>query len=826
MPKPYDTDLVMMVAQLPFETSEMDMFCNLIPIVYVDGVQPQPADFPNNGEIWWMLTAKSGPLAEPGRLVIGRVEDAYRFNAQDDSAARYQVRRDSIRDLELREGMQVLNVPADAIEDIQDLVSGGFALNWPVRPTPTILLRWRSNVYGPLRASQVASSGGSPDGRFVFSPADSERMTVYCVEESVFEDTAGKHSVSVDEDVSMTTDRREGNFPQARVTHAFVLAAGYEQMLATNPPKIVLEPLDRKLIRYAKRCLTRKSRQQLQSLLSELEVRSGEVDESQDLIDAIGRARQLTEKQDAALEAVTQAMLTTGILGEDRIQRAEQRCAQQYVEEKTAELQARVEQGVLAKRKEWQRVEASLKNVQEHLQEEENQRRTQFDRQLADERIQFEREMATKRKDFDQQKNELERLQGVLEGNLKQVTNELRNAGDSVVNRFLTLAPLLKTMGLGDGGMPVREASLHVRDEADPGSAAYELPALINRRTVSSDEPLTEDAFFARFQTVVEDSGFSYRLVDLQRFHLSVKCCEVTVLGGPSGTGKSSLPGLYAMAVLGGERKEHKRPGCLMVNVNPSWMDIRDLLGHLNTLEGRYYPAESGLFQRLIHAQHEYAVRGDRTGMHLVCLDEMNLSQVEHYFSDFMMVLERTGDDRVIQCFAPEVVSEQCPFRKWGRVRLSNALRFVGTVNIDETTRLLSDRFLDRVNFITLTPQALPDSTRTSSEFANAEGRIVTLSDFVGWTTDHALPSDLGLLLDQMRPLLTRMGCPISPRAYRGICRFVASAVPVMTPERAFDVQVAQRVIPKMRSLVTTRQIEAMDDFQRLVNSSNVCSFD
>src|SRR5262249_34826267 len=150
-----------------------------------------------------------------------------------------------------------------------------------------------------------------------------------------------------------------------------------------------------------------------------------------------------------------------------------------------------------------------------------------------------------------------------------------------------------------------------------------------------------------QFARIVQTSGFEYRRLDLIRFHLSVKTGVLTVVAGPSGTGKSSLPILYGRA-LAGEEAHEGRPGCLMVNVNPSWMDARDLLGHLNTLEGRFYPAESGLFQRLVYAWEEYRRRRSESGLYVTCLDEMNLSQVEHYFGDLMMALEREGDQRHI----------------------------------------------------------------------------------------------------------------------------------------------------------------------------------
>src|ERR1019366_2064135 len=45
--------------------------------------------------------------------------------------------------------------------------------------------------------------------------------------------------------------------------------------------------------------------------------------------------------------------------------------------------------------------------------------------------------------------------------------------------------------------------------------------------------------FFERFERHVKDCGYSYRRQDLASFHVSVKCCDITILGGISGTGKS-----------------------------------------------------------------------------------------------------------------------------------------------------------------------------------------------------------------------------------------------------------------------------------------------
>ena len=67
-----------------------------------------------------------------------------------------------------------------------------------------------------------------------------------------------------------------------------------------------------------------------------------------------------------------------------------------------------------------------------------------------------------------------------------------------------------------------------------------------------------------------------------------------------------------------------------------------------------------------------------------------------------MTVLERDSTQRFVRVFAENAAGLSCPFREHGAVRLAPSLRFIGTVNFDETTRLLSDRVLDRANLIEL----------------------------------------------------------------------------------------------------------------------------
>jgi hypothetical protein len=228
---------------------------------------------------------------------------------------------------------------------------------------------------------------------------------------------------------------------------------------------------------------------------------------------------------------------------------------------------------------------------------------------------------------------------------------------------------------------------------------------------------------------------------------------------------------------------------------------MRDVLGHTNALDRCFQPAESGLYQHLVCAQEEEKHRGADSRLYFVCLDEMNLAQVEHYFSGFIQALERPHAMREVRCFSPEMVAPSDPFAAWPTLNLPRTLRFVGTVNFDETTRQLSQRVLDRANLIRLHPSPLLDAKDPAP--ARAIGPVVTLRNYRDWIDPSPrLDRSLGELIDKLREPLHRLGCPLNPRRFNAIRKFVGSAPPeVAKPEQSLDLQIAQRVLPQVRNL-------------------------
>src|SRR5262249_10020897 len=218
--------------------------------------------------------------------------------------------------------------------------------------------------------------------------------------------------------------------------------------------------------------------------------------------------------------------------------------------------------------------------------------------------------------------------------------------------------------------------------------------------------------------------------------------------------------------------------------------------------------------------QEEEKNRGADSRLYFVCLDEMNLAQVEHYFSGFIQALERPHGMREVRCFSPEMVAPTDPFAEWPTLLLPRSLRFVGTVNFDETTRQLSQRVLDRANLIRLHPSHLLDAKDPAP--TRSSGPAVTLRNYRDWIDPSPrLDRSLGELIDKLKEPLARLGCPLNPRRVHALRKFVGSArADVCKPEQALDLQIVQRVLPQVRNLFRAGAQEALEAVKKTLEAS------
>jgi MoxR-like ATPase len=191
------------------------------------------------------------------------------------------------------------------------------------------------------------------------------------------------------------------------------------------------------------------------------------------------------------------------------------------------------------------------------------------------------------------------------------------------------------------------------------------------------------------FNELVERFHFdnpTFRISDdvIRRYHLAASTRGFVILCGPSGTGKTWLAQAYAN-VVGARQK--------LVAVDPSWSSNEDLLGYLSPLDGFYHHTPFSEFVADSAREWNASNNAGRVAREFhVILDEMNLARVEHYFSRFLSAMEVRSREGIARLdLAPGHTVELTP-----------NLKFVGTVNIDETTHGFADKVYDRAQILEL----------------------------------------------------------------------------------------------------------------------------
>lgn len=193
-----------------------------------------------------------------------------------------------------------------------------------------------------------------------------------------------------------------------------------------------------------------------------------------------------------------------------------------------------------------------------------------------------------------------------------------------------------------------------------------------------------------------------------RRYITSLLAKPFVILTGNSGTGKTRISKQFA-EYLEWESDEGKK-NWVIIPVGADWTDNTKILGYYNPLaedgNGKY---EKTKIVELIEEANRH-----KEIPYFVILDEMNLSHVERYFSDFLSHME----------------TPDTPFELEGytrRLDYPENMFVVGTVNIDETTYMFSPKVLDRVNVIEFKPQK-EDVFKVFSA-AGTVGKMVPVND-------------------------------------------------------------------------------------------------
>lgn len=313
--------------------------------------------------------------------------------------------------------------------------------------------------------------------------------------------------------------------------------------------------------------------------------------------------------------------------------------------------------------------------------------------------------------------------------------------------------------------------------------------------TVNESEPsINEVDFINYFINIVENKyGLTFKHSDLINFHNSVKSNILTILAGLSGTGKSKITEVYADTLGILNEQQYK-----MISVRPFWQDDADLLGFVDSASNNYHPGDTELIETIIQANK------NKDKLYLVVFDEMNIARIEHYFSQFISVLERSPKERYITLYNPRLEprlynSDRYP----SKILIPENIRFIGTMNLDESTFQISNRLLDRANIIDF--KILPFSKRKEKDESKLKESI-TLSfiDYKKFLNNSTGLSERELkFFEKLHALISANlpGAGLSWRILKNIENYIKNAPQLNTFDRklALDLQVSGRILSKIR---------------------------
>ncbi|MBQ4091327.1 MAG: hypothetical protein IJC64_03310 [Clostridia bacterium] len=179
-----------------------------------------------------------------------------------------------------------------------------------------------------------------------------------------------------------------------------------------------------------------------------------------------------------------------------------------------------------------------------------------------------------------------------------------------------------------------------------------------------------------------------YTQESIATFLAGLGATRLTILQGMSGTGKTSLPKIVAEALMS---------VCDIVEVESSWRDKNELLGYYNEFSKIYTP------KKFTQALYRACLNSDT--ITFIVLDEMNLSRIEYYFSDFLSLMENEPDKRELKLLnVPLYRTVNGESREYAAlvdghtVKIPQNIWFIGTANRDESTYDISDKVYDRAH--------------------------------------------------------------------------------------------------------------------------------
>ncbi len=192
--------------------------------------------------------------------------------------------------------------------------------------------------------------------------------------------------------------------------------------------------------------------------------------------------------------------------------------------------------------------------------------------------------------------------------------------------------------------------------------------------------------------------GLYYNIKIIRLFFSSFASGRLTILQGISGTGKTSLPYAFGKFI---------QNDAVIASVQPSWRDRTELFGYFNEFTKKFNETE--VLRKMYEAKY-------RDQVYVTILDEMNIARVEYYFAEMLSILEMPSREEWIIELVPNIWENDPKKLESGRLRIPDNMWYVGTINNDDSTFMVTDKVYDRAMPIDINDKGEPFEAELTQE--------------------------------------------------------------------------------------------------------------
>lgn len=441
----------------------------------------------------------------------------------------------------------------------------------------------------------------------------------------------------------------------------------------------------------------------------------------------------------------------------------------------------------------------------------------EHDAELTEEYYELKKRTAEVDAEIEQKYSELEKRTAEVDAELAQRKAELQNIQEKISTANIELQKIKKIYS--------------VEDEESDGE---KVPEEFHEET-NFDEYIS---YWQSYLAVVPRRPLTYRKEVLESVYWGLHTDQLILLTGNPGTGKTSL--VRALPKCFGW------DDAAIIPVQANWTDKSDLLGYYNPLEKNYMSTP------FLDALLKFCRKAEKNPdeMFIICLDEMNLAHVEHYFAEFLSVLQ---SDRVIRLYSDELYRDiyrelnyngiiqsaddkefnfdeqrfmkmnleerkyylqicrmaNMYFKYPATFKIPTNIKFFGTLNQDATTLDISPKVIDRSFVIRVEKFEREMDFYDVAEHVRKFGTLAL--DFCQEFMHYE-----AALLRGVDEVLGTLNLSLSNRITQAIKDLLDSFFSDAIPKDLWDILIASFVLPKIR-------LNADTDAEKIEELKNLC---